>query len=162
VNVQPAPDFTLEHIEGHSVSLSDYRGRLVVVALSGRHSAEQMLVGVKALRRSYDHEQLPVLAVAAMGNIPRPARRIVKRKLKGHYDDAVKEASADLQAQGKPVPPGSQLVVMLPDWEGNVASGFGIDDVEHEAFMVLIDADGNVVGYGRGAQAAEQILARFA
>ena len=34
MHVQQAPQFTLEHIEGHPVSLSDYRGRTVVVVLS--------------------------------------------------------------------------------------------------------------------------------
>jgi hypothetical protein len=155
--VQPAPQFTLEHIEGHPVSLSDFRGRTVVVALSGRHSAQEMAQGIGELRRHYDHEQLPILAVAEMGGIPRPAQAIAKRKLKSGYKDAVKTASEGLQAAGKPVPPGSELVIMLPDWSGELASGFGIADVDREAAMVLVDPEGNVLGHGRGAAAAQQI-----
>jgi hypothetical protein len=157
----PAPDFTLEHIEGHSVSLSDYRGKTVIVALSGRHSAEDMAAGIKALRAKYDPAQLPILAVADLGGIPRPARVIAKRQLKSGYNDAVKEATADLEAAGKPVPPAPELVVMLPDWEGSVASGFGVGEVEDEYVMLLIDGERNVRGQGRGTQAAQQILALF-
>jgi hypothetical protein len=162
VNVQQAPDFTLEHIEGDPVSLSNYRGRAVVVAFSGRETADEMAGGIKELRRSYDHEQLPILAVADMGGIPRPARVIAKKQLKSGYNDAVKEASSELQAAGKPVPPGPELIVMLPDWDGSVASSFGVTDADKQSAMVLIDGDGNVRGQGRGPQAAQQILAQVA
>jgi hypothetical protein len=161
MNAQAAPDFTLEHIAGNQVSLSDYRGRPVVVGLSGRNSADQMAAGIKAVRARYDSEQLPILAVADLGGIPRPARVIAKRQLKSAYNDAVEEASADLQAAGKPVPPAPDLVVMLPDWEGTVASSFGVGDVEDEYSMVLVDGDGNVRAQGRGTQAPEQILAKL-
>ena len=162
MNLQPAPDFTLEHVEGHPVSLRDYRGRSVVVAFSGRNSAEQMIDGIKGLRRTYDHDQLPVLAVAQLGDIPRPARMLAKRQLKSGYKEAVDTAVADLQAAGKPIPPSEQLVVMLPDWEGTVAASFGVEGVENDYAMVLVDAEGNIRGYGRGAQAPEQILGLFA
>jgi AhpC/TSA family len=162
MEAQTAPQFTLEHIEGHSVSLSDFRGRPVVVAFSGRDNAEEMAAGITELRRHYDHDQLPILAVADMGGIPRPARVIAKRQLKKGYDDAVQTASSELQAAGKPVPPGPQLVIMLPDWSGEVASSFGITDVAQRSAMVLVDADGYVRGYGTGPESAQQILALFA
>jgi hypothetical protein len=162
VNAQPAPQFTLEHIEGHPVSLGDYAGRPVVVAFSGRDTAEQMARGINTLRDKYDHEQLPILAVADLGGIPRPARVIAKKQLKNGYNEAVKTASAALQAAGKPVPPGPQLVVMLPDWDGSVASGFGVTDADKECVMVLVDAEGNMRAQGRGEQAAEQISATLA
>ena len=73
MHVQQAPQFTLEHIEGHPVSLSDYRGRTVVVVLSGRNSAEQMIAGMNTLRTHYDAEQLPIIAVGDMAGLP--ARR---------------------------------------------------------------------------------------
>ena len=161
MEVQPAPDFTLEHIEGHSVSLRDFRGRPTVIAFSGRDNAEEMAQGITELRRHYDHDQLPILAVADMGGIPRPARAIARHQLKKGYNDAVQTASAELQAAGKPVPPGPQLVIMLPDWSGEVASSFGVTDVAQQSAMVLVDAEGQVRGYGRGAQSAQQVLALF-
>ena len=137
MHVQQAPQFTLEHIEGHPVSLSDYRGRTVVVVLSGRNSAEQMIAGMNTLRTHYDAEQLPIIAVGDMAGLPRAARALVKRQLKRRYKDAVEA------------------------WEGTVANSFGLAEVERDAAMVLIDPEGNVRGYGRGDQAAEQIMALF-
>ena len=161
MHVQQAPQFTLEHIEGHPVSLSDYRGRTVVVVLSGRNSAEQMIAGMNTLRTHYDAEQLPIIAVGDMAGLPRAARALVKRQLKRRYKDAAEAAAAQLQAAGKPVPPAPELVIMLPDWEGTVANSFGLAEVERDAAMVLIDPEGNVRGYGRGDQAAQQIMALF-
>lgn len=162
MNAQPAPEFNLEHIEGDPVALSDYRGRAVVVAFSGKDTAEEMASGIKALRKKFDHEQLPILAVADMGGIPRPARPIARKQLKKGYKDAVEEASAELQAAGKAVPPGPQLIVMLPDWDGSVASSFGVGDADKQAAMVLVDAEGNVRGQGRGPEAAQEIMAQLA
>jgi cytochrome oxidase Cu insertion factor (SCO1/SenC/PrrC family) len=161
VNVQPAPQFTLDHVEGHPVSLSDYRGRTVVVAMSDRHSAEEMVAGIDALRAHYDHDQLPILAVADMKGIPRPARVMAKKQMKKGFQEAVEKESTRLQAAGKQVPEGSQLVVMLPDWDGQVADSFGIADTDQASAFVLIDTEGNVRGYGRGAEAPQQIMGLF-
>jgi cytochrome oxidase Cu insertion factor (SCO1/SenC/PrrC family) len=161
MHVQQAPQFTLEHIDGHPVSLSQYRGRTVVVALAGRGSADQMSAAIEGLRRHYDPQQLPIFSITDMSGMPRAARPMVKRKLKGIYKENVEETTAQLQAAGKPVAPGPELVIMLPDWQGTVASSFGLTDVDKEAAMVLIDAEGNMRGYGRGNQAAEQIMALF-
>ena len=161
MDVQQAPQFTLEHIEGHPVSLSDFRGRTVVIALFGRNSADQMGAAVDNLRTHYDAQQLPILVVSDMGGIPRAARIPVRKQLKRNYKEAVESATAQLQAAGQPVPPGHELVFVLPDWDGTVARSFGLAEVGRDAALVLIDAEGNVRGYGRGDQAAEQIMALF-
>lgn len=161
MNTQPAPQFTLDHVEGHPVSLGDYRGRTVVVAMSDRHTAEQMVAGIDALRAQYDPEQLPIIAVADMKGIPRPARVMARKQMKKGFQEAVEKESTRLQAAGKAVPPASQLVVMLPDWDGQVADSFGVTDTDQASAFVLIDADGNVRGWGRGDEAAQQIMGLF-
>jgi hypothetical protein len=161
MHVQQAPQFTPEHIEGHQVSLSDFRGRTVVVALSGRESADQMIAGMNALRAYYDPEQLPIIAVGSMAGLPRAARVVVKRQLKRRYKEGVEAATAQMQAAGKAVPPERELVIMLPDWEGTVKSGFGLTEADKDVVMVLVDSEGNIRGYGRGDQAAQQIMALF-
>jgi len=161
VNAQAIPQFTLEHIEGHAVSLSDFRGQTVVVAVSDKNTADEMVHGIDALRSHYDPDQLQILAVADMGGIPRPARMIAKKQMKKGFAEAVEKESGRLQAAGKPVPPASQLVVMLPDWDGVVANSFGISDTDQASAFILIDADGNVRGYGRGTEAAKQIMELF-
>jgi hypothetical protein len=100
-----------------------------------------------------------VLSIAEMRGVPRPARVVAKRSLKGSYNDSVKTASRRFQQAGQRVPPGKELVIMLPDWEGSVSESFGVPVDAPEGTMLLVDADGSVRGQGRGSQAAQQIMA---
>ena len=160
MDVQQAPQFTLEHVEGHPVSLSDFRGRTVVIAFFGRNSADQMGAAVDNLRIHYDAQQLPILVVSDMGGIPRgPHSRQEAAEAQLQGGCRVRDGAA--AGRGPAVPPGHELVFVLPDWDGTVASSFGLAEVDRDAALVLIDAEGNVRGYGRGDQAAEQIMALF-
>lgn len=155
-----APDFTLEHVLGHPVSMSDFSGRTVVVMFGGRDSAEQVKQGVQAIRESHDPDALPVLAISDLQAVPRPARILPKKQLKKAYEEAVQDLTSILEAQGKPAPDDpSTAVVMLMDWEGDAVKGFGVSGVEQEAVAVVVGADGKVIGAGSGPQVGEQALA---
>ena len=155
-----APDFTLDHVLGHPVSMSDFSGRTVVAVFGGRDSAEQVKQAVETIRQSQDPDQLPVLAISDLEAVPRPARIIPKQQLKKAYAEAVQDLSATLQAAGKQPPDDpSKAVIMLMDWNGEAVKGFGLSGVDQEAVAVVVGADGKVLGSGAGAQAGEQALA---
>jgi AhpC/TSA family len=157
---ETAPDFTLDHVQGHSVSLSDFRGKTVVAVFGGRDSAEQVKGAVETIRRSHDPDSLPVLAISDLQEVPRPARIIPKQQLKKAYSEAVEDLSATLKAQGKEPPADpSKAVLMLMDWKGEAVNGFGLSGVDKEAVAVVIGADGRILGSGSGAQAGDQALA---
>jgi AhpC/TSA family len=155
-----APEFKLEHILGHEVSLSDYKGRNVVLTFGGRESAGQIEQGIGTIRRTYDPDELTIIGVSDLRAAPRPARIIVKNQLKKAYEGAVKAQDADLQAAGKPTrqDPGKD-VIMLMDWSGNVTDQYGLSGVDKEAAAVVVDGQGNVIGSGTGIQLGEQVLA---
>jgi hypothetical protein len=156
---EQAPDFTLEHILGHEVSLSDFRGRKVVVVFGGRESAEQVKEGIGAIRRVRGPDDLPVIGVSDLRAAPRPARIIVKSQLKKAYEGAVKEEAAFAEAAGWQAPEDpSKSVIMLMDWGGEVTDSFGLSGVDQEAVGVVVDADGRIVGSGRGATLGEDVL----
>ena len=50
---------------------------------------------------------------------------------------------------------------MLPDWQGQVAGAYGLSGVDRQAVAILVDGDGQIRGYGAGAQGGEQLLALF-
>jgi hypothetical protein len=155
-----APDFTLDHILGHKVSLSDFRGRRLVVVFGGRDSAPQLKQGIGAIRSSYGPNELPVIGVSDLQGAPRAARIIVKSQLKKAYEEAVKDETATLQAAGKPpMSDPAKDVIMLMDWSGEVVGGFGLSGVDQEAVGVVLDGDAKVLGSGSGAQLGEQVLA---
>ncbi len=156
-----APDFTLDHVLGHPVSLGDFRGRTVVVVFGGRESAPQLKQGIHTIRVKHGPDELPVIGVSDLRAAPRAARIVVKSQLKKAFQEAVQDEIATLQATGKaPLSdPPSKDVIMLMDWSGEVVDSFGCSGVEQEAVGVLVDGDGKILGAGSGAQLGEQILA---
>jgi hypothetical protein len=155
-----APDFTLDHILGHKVSLGDFRGRTVVVVFGGRESAPQLKQGIHTIRVQYHPDELPVIGVSDLRAAPRAARIVVKSQLKKAFQEAVQDETATLAETGKP-PLGdpSKDVIMLMDWSGEVVDGFGLSGVDQEAVGVALDGDGRILGSGSGAQLGEQVLA---
>ena len=155
-----APDFTLDHVLGHSVSLNDYRGRTVVITFGGRESAPQVIKGISTIRESYLPDDMPVIGISDLRAAPRPARILVKSQLKKAYQEAVGHNEERYKRAGKEPPKdGSKDVVMLMDWSGKVVDQFGLTDVEHEAVGVVVDGDGNVKGSGSGDQLGQEVLA---
>jgi AhpC/TSA family len=158
-----APDFTLEHILGHEVSLGDYRGRRVVVTFGGRDSVGQIEQGIATIRKSYDPDELTIIGVSDLRAAPRPARIIVKNQIKKAYEGAVKAQDADLQARGKaPREEPSKDVIMLLDWSGEVTDSFGVTGADKEAAAVALDGEGKIRGSGTGPQLGEEIVAVLA
>jgi AhpC/TSA family len=157
---ETAPDFTLDHILGHSVSLGDYRGQRVVIVFGGRESAPQIKQGISTIRRTYDPDELTIIGVSDLRAAPRPARILVKSQLKKAFEEAVRDQGADLAAAGKPPRQDPEKdVIMLMDWDGAVVDQYGVSGVDQEAAAVAVDGDGRIVGSGSGAQLGEQILA---
>jgi cytochrome oxidase Cu insertion factor (SCO1/SenC/PrrC family) len=155
-----APEFTLEHVLGHKVSLSEFRGRTVLAMFGGKESAEQMQEVSKKVRARYDPEELPILGVSNLEPVPRPARIIAKKLLKKAYEDVVKDETEWLRAAGKEPPDDpAKFVVMLLDWTGDVTRSFGLGDVEHEAVGIVIDDNGRVLGHGAGGDAGDDLVA---
>lgn len=155
-----APAFTLQHVEGHQVSLQDYRGGKVVVVLSAKDTAGQAQQAAKTLRQRFDHEELPILLVIDLSRLPRMIQRVAKSMIKKGYAGAVERARADYAAQGRPFPAdASQAVVMLPDLDGSVTASFAVGDVRQAAAAVLIDEAGKVVGTASGEAMGDEVLA---
>jgi len=155
---EQAPDFTLEHILGHEVSLSDFRGKNVVVILGSRDSAEQVKNGVEAIRRVYGAQELPVVGVSDLRDAPKQARILVKSQLKKAFEEATASEAEAAAAAGREAGDPAQDVVMVMDWTGEVVDSFGASEVEKEAVAVVVDADGRVLGSGSGAAIGEEVL----
>jgi len=155
-----ATDFTLDHVVGHPVTLSSFKGQPMVLMFGGKDSADQLKNNVLAIRRSLGSNQVQIVSVSDLRSAPRPARIIVKRQLKKAYEDAVSEQRAALEASGKPLPPDpSQVIVMLMDWSGEVVDSFGLVGVDQEAAGLVLDADQKIIGSGTGDHIAEEVIA---
>lgn len=162
MTVDEVHDFTLDHIEGHPVRLGDYRGKKAVVVFAAKDTGNQAKQLAKTIRQRFDHEELPILLVIDVSNLPRVLQRVAKSMLKRGYQEAVETAKADYAVQGKPFPAdASQAVVMLPDLDGSVTASFAVGDVNDAAVAVLVDEDGKVAGTASGPDAGDHILKLF-
>jgi hypothetical protein len=160
---QQAPNFTLDHITGnYSVSLSDFRGRMIVLLVAGRYSGDQAEQIATTLGQRYSPDRLPVISVLDMKGTPKLVQGLAKRDIDKVYQQAVQAASRGIQAQGQTPPADmSRVIIMLPDWQGQVATAYGLSGVDRQAVAILIDGDGLIRGYGAGAQGGAQLLSLF-
>jgi AhpC/TSA family len=158
--MQQTPDFTLTHVTGRRVSLSDYRGRPVVIVFGGRGSGGQMRRIIPAIRARYLWDDLPLLVVIDLHAVPGFLRPIATVILRRGFQQTARKELAKLRAQAKPAPDDlALLVTQLPDWQGRVAASFGFGDSEKLAAAVLVDGAGRVAGSGRGELGGEELLA---
>lgn len=157
---EQAPDFTLTHLEGRSVSLGDFRGRKLVAVFASKDSGDQARGITRAIRDRFGHDQVAMVSILDMHALPRMMQPVAKALLKKAYKEAVEKLEAEFRAKGEPPPADpSQFVVMLPDWDGKVTASFGVTDVKKQAVAVLIDENGRRIGSGSGDQGGEQVLA---
>lgn len=162
MSAQVAPNFTLNHVVGHPVSLGDFRGRPVVLIFGGKESSEQSRQIARTIRSRYTGEQLPMVSILDMSSVPRLVQPIARGQIGKAYQEAVKDMTADQQAAGLPVPADpSREIIMLPDWNGSVIKSFGLSGLDRQAVVVLVDGEGYIRGYGAGMQGGEQILGLF-
>lgn len=154
-----AQNFKLDHVLGHEVELSQFKGAPMVLLLGGKDSAPQLKNNVLAIRRGLGANQVQIASVSDLRAAPRPVRIIVKKQMRKAYDEAVEEQRAALEAAGKPLPPDpSSVIVMLMDWDGSVVDSFGVSGVDKEAVGLILDADQNIIGSATGDGIADEVL----
>ena len=159
---QRVPEFTLPHINGTQVSLSDYRGRDVVLAFGGRKTAGDVEQLVETIRARHPAEELPIIQIATLKGVPRIVHGLAKRDMKSGYEKQVAQEVARLREQGRPVPEDlSRSVMILLDWEGLLVGALGIKALDRAQVAILVDGEGNVRATGTGPDAGQQLLGRL-
>ena len=159
--VAPAPLFALEVIGGtRQVRLADFAGRTVVLLFNSAKTAEAAnAVNLQLRSRQPDHRVLPIVTVVDLHSVPKPFRGIARGSMKKSYSEAVTAARQEFTARGEQPPADmTEVVCIAPDWDGKVAAAYGVGNLDQDVVAVLIGSDGAIVGKGRGAQAAEQLL----
>jgi len=159
---QRVPDFSLPHINGAQVSLSDYRGRDVVLAFGGRKTAGDVEQLVETIRAQHPAEELPIIQIVTLKGVPRIVHGLAKKDIKSGYQKQIERETARLLAQKRPVPEDlSRSVLILLDWEGLLVAALGIKALERAQVAVLVDGEGNVRATGTGPDAGQQVLGRL-
>lgn len=149
---QPAPLFTLPTVAtGRTFDLAAYRGRPVILMFVDQNTARATRDVVITLRqRIPSHELLPIAIVVDLTVIPKLLRGVAE----GFMERAYQEEAAG-------VPPGfdpADHLMLLPDWNGEVAALYGVGDVSRQIAVVAVNPDGFIHGSYQGPNAANETL----
>jgi hypothetical protein len=128
--------------------------------MSSSSSSEQARQIGATLRGRYPVEDLPILTIIDLGGVPRMMHGFARGRIKGGYEEAVRNATAVAGRAGQTIPNDpSELIVMLPDWDGKVTASYGLREVDRQAVAVLVGRDGTIRGRATGAEGGGEILA---
>ncbi|NDV62756.1 thioredoxin family protein [Puniceicoccales bacterium CK1056] len=126
---QVAPAFTLEDIEGNTVSLSEFAGKTVVL--------EWVNPGCPFVRKFYDNQDMPAFqkAAAEMGVV----WLSINSTNPGHKDYLTNAAAASWASEH------GFAATWLVDSDGKVGQAYGARTTPH---MFIIDAEGKIAYQG--------------
>ena len=141
---QPAPDISLEAVvSGRTINPSQPDARYLILVFQSQHTA-RALAGIQdAVRERFPSaNDVRIASVVDLRPAPRMFRGMVKSALKQAYDGAARQLPEGWSA--------SDYVVILPDWKGTFFKAFGLQDADEQAAVVVIDAQGIVLGSRQG------------
>lgn len=156
-----APPFTLDVVGGtRKISPAAFSGRHLVLLFNAPDTADAAnAVNLRLRKHQPDHRTLPIVTVVDLRSVPRLFRGVARSSMDKTYAKAVAAARQEFAARGEQPPTDmTEVVCIAPDWDGKVATAYGVGDVSQDVVAVLIGPDGAILGRGRGADEAEQLL----
>ncbi len=101
-----------------------------------------------AVRRQYPlATDVMIASVIDLSGIPRMFRKIAESAMEKAYQ----KMAASLPAGFDP----ADYLLMLPDWDGAVTQAFGLSGVAKQAAVVVLDANGDIVGVSQEGDLGE-------
>lgn len=135
---QAVPSVTLKAAgSGREVRLDDL-GKPSVLLVFGQDNAGQVDPVVEAVRSKYGEEQVLIVSVVDLNKLPKLFRGMAEGVMKGRYNDEAKKLRDGLDP--------AEHVVILPDWDGEVAPGLGLGPVDKQAAMAIVGPGGRLAG----------------
>jgi hypothetical protein len=137
---------------GREVTLNAI-GRPAVLLFHTQETAEQAAQVNLAVRQVEDYadpSQLLIANVVDLHAVPKLFRGFAENAMRDSY----KQAASALPREANP----ADHVLILPDWDGNVTKSVGLKDVNKDAGVAVLDADGHIVGVSQGKDASKTTL----
>jgi hypothetical protein len=136
-----APDLTLTAIgSGRKVSLGRPGVALVALCLAQETQKDADAIELAVRARWASAQDVLFVHVIDLRKVPGLFRPIAEGMMAGEYKKEV-EKLPDYQALSP-----DDYVVILPDWEGAVATAFGIEDPAQVVGAGVISKDGALIG----------------
>ncbi|MFZ5881084.1 MAG: phytoene desaturase family protein [Chloroflexota bacterium] len=132
----------------------DALGRPAVLLFHTQETAEQAAAVNSSLRAQSDYQSCDSLFIANVVDlraVPKLFRGFAEKAMKESYD----KAASSLPAGARP----EEYVLILPDWDGSVTNTIGLKEVNKNAGVVVLDANGGIMGTCQGDGLVAESLA---
>ncbi len=145
---ETAPAFEIEAaVSGKKVSNSN--GRKTVLVFHGNKTQDAPKAVGKAVRAAHPgHDDVLVANIVNLKAYGGLFKKAAEAMLKQTY-----------QKLAEKVDPAEEYVVLCADWDNSVGPKFGFEDSDREAGVVVLDADGTVLGAASGDGLEDAALA---
>jgi hypothetical protein len=146
-----APSVTLQAIgHGRKIKVDDIGVPAVLICV-GRETSSQARPVVEAVRAKYPTVADVVIAnIADVRGFPRMLRKVAEQLMKSSYKDAVEGLDPGKTPE--------EYVLILPDWDGDVLTPLGVEDVSKQIAVAVIDADATLIGVYQGDDPASHAV----
>jgi hypothetical protein len=146
------PTVTLTAIGSERKIALNNIGIPAVLIFHGRNNASASEAINGPVREKYPSASSVLVATIMDLHIaPRLLRGVVEAFIRNAYEDACKKLPKDMAPR--------DYLVLLPDWDGKLTKHFGFKDTDHQAGVVVLDRQGNVIGVYQGKDLVVQTLA---
>jgi hypothetical protein len=146
-----APSATLQAVgHGRKIKIDDIGAPAVLICV-GRETSDQARPVVEAVRAKYPTAADAVIAnVADARGFPKLLRKVAEQIMKSSYKNAVEGLDPGKTPE--------EYVLILPDWDGDVLTPLGVEDVSKQIAVAVIDRDATLVGVYQGDDPASHAV----
>jgi glutathione peroxidase-family protein len=161
-NIDSGPlEFVAKDIYGNPFSLSEYRGRVVVLFFTNKKYVKQRSPEYSDLYTSYAlNEKLQPVVIFSSKGVPKIGRRTFRKKLISRIRKREQEFREQVRQDGKD-PAKIVFPRYLTDWKSFIHRMFDMDPKEENFSIVILDPRGNLVGRFPGEERYDEAIQRL-
>jgi hypothetical protein len=151
----PLPAFsTTAAVSGRTVDNSSLKGRKAVLVVHGSKTTDAAKEVSKALRSKYKPSEVGSASIVDLRAFGSLWKKVAEAQVKSNY-----EKMAGKVKENQPGEDPADWVVICPDWDGSVGKALGVDEPDSTPAVIVVGADGKVLGSAEGAGLGEKAMA---
>lgn len=135
---QAVPSITLKAAGSGRLVRLDQVAQPTVALIFGQDNSGAVDPVVEAVRAKYSEEQVLIASVVDLRKLPKLLRKMAEGMMNGRYEAEAKKLRDGLD----PV----EHIVILPDWDGEVVRGFGLEGVDKQLAVAVVARGGRLAG----------------
>lgn len=154
-------EFVTKDIYGNAFSLSEYRGRVVVLFFTNKKYAAQKSPKYSNLHTSYAlNEKLQPVVIFSSKGVPKIGRLTFRKKLISRIHKREQEFREQVKQDGKD-PAKIVFPRYLTDWKSDIHRMFDMDPKEEKFSIAILAPRGNLVGRFPGEERYDEAIQRL-